>query len=68
MVRVLTKREFIAKAIKIYGDNGEYSKVYYENNNTEVYIICPSHSEFWQLPRIHLQQKSGCPVCGGSKL
>ena len=68
MVRALMKREFIAKAIKVHGNKYNYSKVFYENNSTEVSIICPSHSDFWQTPNAHLSKRHGCQSCGGTKL
>ena len=64
MTRALTKREFIAKAIKVHGNKYNYSKVYYENNYTKVAIICPSHGEFWQRPGVHLLGQ-GCSICSG---
>jgi len=47
MVKALTTNQFIAKAIKLHKDKYDYSKVYYENNKTEVCIICPSHGKFY---------------------
>jgi len=68
MVRALTKRDFISKAVKVHGNKFDYSKVYYENSYTEVCIICPSHGEFWQRPKDHIYDKHGCQSCGGTKL
>ena len=67
MPKVLTKREFITKAIRIHENKFDYTKVYYKNNYTKVCIICPLHGEFWQRPGDHLMGKS-CVVCGGTKL
>jgi len=64
MVRTLTKRDLIAKAIKVHRNKYNYSKVYYENNKTEICIICPSHGEFWQLPRVHFMGHD-CQGCFG---
>ena len=58
-----TTEEFIADAIKVHGDEYDYSKVNYVNNNTKVEIICKEHGSFWVLPRIHLM---GCK-CGKCK-
>lgn len=52
-----TTDEFIADAVKIHGNEYDYSKVNYVNNNTKIEIICKEHGSFWVLPRIHL---SGC--------
>ena len=67
MPKVLTKREFITKAIRIHENKFDYTKVYYKNNYTKVCIICPSHGEFWQRPGDHLVGKA-CAVCAGTKL
>ena len=67
MVKVLTIKQFIAKAIRIHGDKFDYSRMYYVNNKTEVCIICKVHGEFWQLPRVHLRGY-GCAMCSGTKL
>ena len=64
MGRALTRGEFIARAMRIHRNRYDYSKVYYENNYTEVSIICHSHGEFWQRPKSHLKG-AGCPGCFG---
>ena len=66
MVRALTTKQFIAKAVEIHGVRFDYNKVYYENHRTEVAIICKVHGEFWQRPMVHLKGH-GCPMCS-SKL
>ena len=64
MVRVLTIKQFIAKAIRIHGNKFDYNRVYYKNNKTEVCIICKVHGEFWQRPHNHLNGNA-CPGCFG---
>ena len=59
----LSTEEFIKRAKEVHGNNYDYSKVEYVNNNTKVCIICPDHGEFWQIPINHLQGK-GCRICG----
>lgn len=59
----LTTNRFVERAIKVHGNKYDYSKVEYVNNKTKVYIICPIHGEFKQIPNDHLQGK-GCPKCG----
>ena len=61
-----TKKTFIEKARKVHGDKYDYSKVEYINNKTKVCIICPEHGEFWQKAEGHINQKRGCPYCGGT--
>jgi len=67
MVRVLTTNQFIANAIRIHGNNYDYSKVYYENSRTKIVIICHEHGEFWQTPNHHINNKQGCPKCSHEK-
>ncbi len=53
---------FIEKAISIFGDLYDYSKVDYIKAHDYVCIICNTHGEFWQKPYIHLQNH-GCFKC-----
>lgn len=62
MTKKSTKEEFIKKAISIYGDVYDYSKVEYVNSKTKVCIICPEHGGFWQRPTDHLSGR-GCVKC-----
>lgn len=59
--------KFIEDARKVHGDKYDYSKVKYINNRSKVYIICPIHGEFKQMPHLHLHGH-GCPTCNSSKL
>lgn len=34
---------------------------------TKITIICPTHGNFIQCPKEHLNQKQGCPLCGNKK-
>lgn len=67
--QIMTKDEFIEKAIKVH--NGFYSydkeKIVFVNTNIKIPIICPIHGEFWQRPANHLLGV-GCPYCQSSKL
>ena len=58
----LTTKEFIEKAISIYGDKYDYSKVNYVDNNTKVCIICHEHGEFEVSPKVFLKGL-GCVKC-----
>ena len=66
--RALGKELFINKAIELFGDKYEYSKVEYINGQKNVCVICPIHGEFEVTPNNHLSKKSGCSICGESKL
>ena len=57
---------FIEKAIKIHGDQYDYSKVNYINSRNKVIIICKEHGEFLQRPNSHLQN-SICLKCSIEK-
>ena len=65
--RRYTLDEFVNESIKTHGKRYDYSRVKYINNNTKVCIICPEHGEFWQTPTSHINNKSGCPYCAGTK-
>ena len=54
--------DFIVGCKKIHGNLYDYSKVVYKNNHTNVEIVCPTHSSFWQKPNAHLSGQ-GCPPC-----
>jgi protein-arginine kinase activator protein McsA len=62
--RKRTLDEFIAKAKKVHGNQYDYSKVEYVNNDTLVTIRClRCDHEFEQAPRNHTSMKSGCHRC-----
>lgn len=58
--------DFIQKALVLFGNIYDYSKVYYVNNHTKVIIICKKHGEFEQIPNSHLS-KQGCYKCAIEK-
>lgn len=62
-MRGFTTEEFIEKAKQKHGDYFDYSETVYVNRRTKVYIICPIHGGFWQLPERHLKSPYGCPKC-----
>lgn len=66
--RALGKDLFIEKAKILFGEQYDYSKVHYVNGQKKVCIVCPLHGDFEVTPNNHLSKKSGCPVCGESKL
>lgn len=59
----LTIEQFIKKAIKIHGDEYDYSKVKYINNHTKVEIYCKKCKRFFmQTPNAHLNGNK-CKYC-----
>ena len=58
--------EFISKARIVHGEKYDYSLVNYENNHTQIEIICTEHGKFLQSPKDHLSGK-GCSSCGKEK-
>jgi hypothetical protein len=58
----LTTEIFIERAIKVYDNKYDYSKVIYKNKNTKVCIICPIHGEFEKYPLDFLRGQ-GCQKC-----
>lgn len=61
-----SKEWFVENGNKIHGQKYDYSKVDYQNNKTEVIIICKIHGEFLQKPAKHIYAEQGCPKCGGT--
>lgn len=57
-----TTEQFIKDARKVHGDRYDYSKVNYINDATPVTIVCKTHGEFKQIPRVHLSG-GGCNKC-----
>jgi hypothetical protein len=71
-MKKLSTDEFIKKAREIHGDKYDYSKVEYEDNKKNVYIIChkkdkngKEHGEFFQQALTHLRG-FGCPKCSNN--
>ena len=60
-------RQFVEEAIKVHGNRYDYSKSVYKNGTTPTIIICPTHGEFKQTPKEHLNGQ-GCPHCKQSKI
>jgi len=54
---------FITNANNIHNYKYDYSLVKYKNAITPIIIICPEHGNFLQLPRTHINNKSGCKKC-----
>jgi hypothetical protein len=65
--RELYFNAFKNKASIAHNNRYDYSESIYINNCTKVKIICPKHGEFFQIPRAHIGQKQGCPICKLSK-
>ena len=62
-----SNEDFINKSLLIHEGKYDYSLVKYVNNKTKVKIICPTHGEFEQSPKKHLEGK-GCYSCGIEKI
>lgn len=69
-VHKYTTEQFIERAKKVHGNKYNYSKVDYEDNQTDVLIICPKpgHGEFLQRPCVHIDGKCKCPTCAYEEL
>jgi len=66
LFRTKSQKNFIEDAIKIHGNNYDYSLVEYINGNTQIKIICHEHGVFLQKPVKHLQGHR-CTHCSKSK-
>ena len=62
-----SKEDFVKNAIRVHGDKYNYDKVNYITGRKKVIITCPTHGDFTQQPRDHVNRKQGCPVCSESK-
>lgn len=56
------RKNFIAQAIKIHGDEYDYSNVNTSGKLDKISIICKIHGPFLQMPSFHLRGE-GCPLC-----
>lgn len=63
MSRKKTFNEFLEEANIRYNNKFLYDETTYKDSHTKIKIICPEHGEFWQIPRVHLKYKNGCPKC-----
>ncbi|HLG26794.1 MAG TPA: hypothetical protein VI423_03325 [Paenisporosarcina sp.] len=61
--RLLTKAQFLERALKIFGDKYNYSKVLYRTVMDPITIICDEHGEFTTTANGHLSGR-GCRLCG----
>lgn len=63
-IKSRTKKEsdFVKQARIIHGNKYNYSKINYQNTNTNIMIYCPEHGLFEQRPTHHLNGV-GCPSC-----
>lgn len=62
----MNKLDFIEKSSKIHKHKYDYSFVEYVNQNVKIKIVCPEHGIFFQSPKSHLNNESGCPLCDSS--
>lgn len=61
--QMMTKDEFMKRAIEIHGNAYSYDLFEYKGANKKGKIVCPIHGEFWQSPSKHINSKQGCPKC-----
>lgn len=64
-MKKLTTEQFILKAIKVHGDEYDYSKTNYIGRDKEISYRCKVHGEISQLAGNHLSGK-GCKHCSGN--
>lgn len=67
---MISKEEFIRRAISLFGNIYDYSKSELQHGSTGIVsIFCTLHSlNFQQEARAHMQGHSGCPGCLSLKL
>lgn len=62
MGKLLSKEEFVAQAIIVFGDRYDYTNSNYINRRSNIVIKCVLHEEFSIIASQHLAG-TGCPVC-----
>lgn len=60
--RLLTREEFIRRAVLVHGDRYDYSEVEYKGVFVKAKIKCKDHGAFWQTPDRHMAG-NGCRRC-----
>lgn len=60
------KSDPVADFRAVHGDLYDYSRMVYENVQTQIEIVCPEHGPFWQKPNAHLTGHT-CPSCWANK-
>lgn len=65
-LKLKSLEEFLACAIKVHGNEYDYSLTKYEHSKSKIAINCKKHGTFLQTPNAHLQGQ-GCPNCKASK-
>lgn len=58
-----TTEQFIIDSIAIHGANFTYDHTIYDGLSKKVIITCPTHGDFSQRAKDHLQRRAGCPKC-----
>ena len=61
----ITTSEIVKRFNEIHGYEYGYSKVIYKGANSKIVIICKTHGEFEQKPKVHLRG-ARCPKCVGN--
>lgn len=56
-------KQFIKKAKEVHGDLYDYSKVDFNDVDTDVVVICKTHGDIKIKPKVHLRAM-GCHFCG----
>ena len=54
MTKLLTTKEFIARAAKVHGGKFSYDKVVYKNKLSRIVVTCPDHGDYEVTAGVHL--------------
>lgn len=66
MSKPISIKEFIKRSKLSHGDKYDYSKTIYKSQYELVIIGCPTHGDFEQIPKSHMNG-SGCKKCSYDK-
>lgn len=64
----IRRQTFINNAVKVHGQQYDYSLVDLTGKLSKVKIICPKHGIFKMYPSNHTTRGQGCPMCNQDKL
>ena len=64
----ITEDMIIERAREVHEKKYWYNLMDYKGWHTKVDILCPAHGVFSQTPLNHVNNKQGCPECGGCRI
>ena len=63
-MRKKSQEEFIQDAMKIWGNQYDFTKSYYNGNKSPIDVFCNRHGAYFSVSPNNLLRGHGCPLCG----